>query len=249
MRAILCLLIATIGLVAQTRSEQLIAAVKSALPFPAASAGGDVPADHSAAAKWFVVWPVAAEAASIVVRANPLHPEVQRAGAEAMKRINAAVAAADRRAQAAYDQALAELRRSGRASDLESIRLDDEGVAGERIDAELELLIEWQMVTSFEVGSSEPPLVTAGSKGPRWMLAIPANTYRGADQREHFRAAEARLYFGAVNKPEVLQQNDEPLFRVTVSPSSEGFAIVLRGNEALLEQVIGTADWSQLTHR
>jgi hypothetical protein len=79
-------------------------------------------------------------------------------------------------------------------------------------------------------------------------VTIPPNTYRatrGPDLREHFRAAETRLYFGARAKPEVRRKGDEPLFTVTV-PAASGFAVVLRGNEPLVKQVTTTADWSKL---
>jgi hypothetical protein len=234
----------------QSRLDALVATLRPVLPFPAAAADGALPADNSAQAKWFVVWPADPSDPLVVVKANPLNPEVQKAAAEAMGRINAAVAIAERKAQAAYDKALEELRRTGGGSDIESITLDDEGVAGERIDAELELSIELQPAASFAVASSVAPVVAAGAKGPTWVVNIPANTYRsgsGADAREHFRAAEARLYFGALAKPSVARKGDEPLFNVTVATATNAYAVVLRGNEALLKQVVTTADWSKLS--
>lgn len=233
----------------QTRMAALIATLRPVLAFPAASADGELPADHSPRSKWFVVWPTTPDDTRIVVKANPLHPEIQKAGAEAMTGINAAVAAAERKAQAAYDKALEELRRTGKGSDIEAITLDDEGVAGERIDAELELVIELQPAASFEIASSQSPEVAAGTRGATWMVVIPANTYRakrGADLREHFRPAEARIYFGVPSKPEIARKSDEPVFSVTVPATTGGFAVGIRGNEALLKQLIGAADWSNL---
>src|SRR5262245_58161285 len=124
--------VALVASAQQSRIDALAAAVRPALPFPAATSDGELPADQSAIAKWFVIWPSTADDTRIIVKANPLHPDTQKAGAEAMNRINAAVAAAERRAQAAYDKALEELRRTGKGGDIESITLDDEGVAGER---------------------------------------------------------------------------------------------------------------------
>jgi hypothetical protein len=233
----------------QSRLDALIAALRPVLPFPPAAADGALPADNGAQSKWFVVWPADPGDPLVVVKANPLNPEVQKAGAEAMDRINAAVAIAERKAQAAYDKALEELRRGG-GSDIESITLDDEGVAGERIDAELELSIELQPAASFAVASSEAPVVAVGAKGPTWVVTIPPNTYRsgtGADGREHFRAAEARLYFGALAKPTVARKGDEPLFNVTLATSTNAYAVVVRGNETLLKQIVTTTDWSKLS--
>lgn len=235
--------------VAQNRTAALVAALRPALPFPAASPDGEVPENNSADSRWFVVWPGDPDAERVVVKANPLHPEVQRASAEAMDRINEAVAAAERRAQAAYDKALAELRRTGRSADFETITLDDEGVAGERIDAELELSIEVQPVTAFEVTSGEPPVVSAGSRGATWTVWIPPNTYRhvsGADLREHFRPAELWVYFGAVAKPEVARKGEEPRYSIALPPVQNAFAVVYRGNETLLKQVSAAVDYAHL---
>jgi hypothetical protein len=231
------------------RMADLIAAVRPALPFPSASADGELPADNSAQSKWFVVWPAEPDDLRISVKANPLHPETQKAGAEAMDRINAAVAAAERRAQAAYDKALEDLRRTGKGSDIETITLDDEGVAGERIDAELEVVIESLPAASFDMASGLAPVVSAATRGPTWIVSVAANTYRatrGADLREHFRPAETRLYFGVVNKPQVTRVGDEPRFKVIVPTSADGFCVVLRGNESLVRQLTTAAEWWRL---
>ncbi len=236
----------------QSRLDALVTALRPVLSFPAASADGALPADNGAQSKWFVVWPTDPGDTLILIKANPLNPEVQKTAAEAMNRINAAVAVAERKAQAAYDKALEELRRTGGGSDIESITLDDEGVAGERIDAELELSIELQPAASFAIASGEPPVVTTGAMGPAWVVAIPAHTYRvgpKADSREHFRAAEARLYFGAFAKPTVARKGDEALFNVTMAAPAGAYAVVVRGNEALLKQVVTTTDWSKLAGR
>jgi hypothetical protein len=186
------------------------------------------------------------------VNANPLHPETQKASAEAMNRINAAVAAAERKAQAAYDKALDDLRRTGKGSDIDTITLDDEGIEGERIDAALAVSIELQPATAFDIASAKAPVVSAGTRGAAWIVAIPSNTYRatrGTDLREHFRAAETRLYFGAVQKPQVTRKGDEPMFSVAVSPAPNAFVVVLRGNDELVGQLLTGADWSTLNPR
>lgn len=236
-----------------TRVDALAAALRPVLPYPGASADGELPADHSATSKWFVVWPTGPDDTRVVVKANPLHPDTQKAGADAMGQINAAVAAAERRAQAAYDKALEQLRRTGKGAELEVITLDDEGIAGERIDAELEAVIELQPVESISIESSEAPLVDEGRGGAAFSVSVGPNTFlrtTGADRREHFRAAEVRLYFGPVTRPEVTQESDEPRYRVTIAPSADGFAVVIRGNEALVRQIASEADWSRLAeHR
>jgi hypothetical protein len=244
------LLLALVSLTSQTtRIDALVAAVRPALPYPGASSDGELPADNNAVSRWFVVWPEEPADTRIVVKANPLHPETQKAGARAMDDINAAVVAAERRAQEAYDKAMEQLRRTGKGSELEVITLDDEGIAGERIDAELEVVVELQPAESFVIESSEAPVVDAGRDGPAFRVSIGPNTYRpqrGADRREHFRAAEIRLYFGPVARPEVTRDGDEPRYRVTVAPSADSFAVVIRGNDTLVRQIAAEGVWAAL---
>lgn len=237
---------------AQVRIDTLVAALRPALPFPGASSDGEFPADNSPQARWFVAWPTTADDTRVVVKANPLHPETQKAAASAMGRIQEAVIAAERKAQAAYDRALEQLRRTGKATDIDGISLDDEGIAGERIDAELELVVELQDLHAFTVRSGAVPTIDAGHNGPTWVVNIPSNVYRAtdsADVREHFRAAETVLYFGSVRRPEITRKGDEAAFTVSVATESQGIAVVLRGNEALLKQVITTANWALFAAR
>ena len=86
------LLLALVSLTSQApRIDALVAAVRPVLPFPGASDDGELPADNSAQSRWFVVWPANPGDTRIVVKGNPLHPETQKAGAQAMDQINAAV--------------------------------------------------------------------------------------------------------------------------------------------------------------
>jgi hypothetical protein len=244
--------LALLALQPTSRMDALVAAVRPALPFPAATEAGDLPADNSDASRWFVVWPRSADDTAIILRANPLHPDVQKMGAAAMEEINVAVTAAERRAQAAYDRALEQLRRTGRAGELENVSLDDEGVAGERIDAELEVMIELATADTFEISSGQPPVVRPGANGPSWIVAIPANTYRpnsGDDRREHFRAAETHLYFGMASSPTVTRVGDQPRYRVAAAPDANGFAVVIKGHAGMVETITAGADWTRLAPR
>ncbi len=243
------ILIALVSLTSQApRMDALVAAVRPVLPFPGASSDGELPADNSAKSRWFVVWPASPDDTRIVVKANPLHPDTQKAGAEAMDKINAAVVAAERRAQDAYDRAIEQLRKTGKGSELEVITLDDEGIAGERIDAELEVVIELQPAGSFAIESSQAPVVHEGPGAVTFSVSVGPNIYRpvrGTDRREHFRAAEIRLYFGPVTRPEVTREGDEPRYRVTVPPSADSFAVVIRGNDTLVRQIADQAVWAR----
>jgi hypothetical protein len=245
------LLLTTVAALAQVdpRVEALTQAVRPVLPYPDADADGELPVAGGADAKWIVVWPQTSEERRIHVKANPLHPETQAAGAAAMVRIQAAVERAERKAQAAYEKALEELRRTGKSVDLDAVTLEDEGVAGQRIDAELELVIELNEVASYEIGSSEAPEITSGPNGVTWSVTTKANTYRvgdGPSAREHFRPAEARLMFGGITRPVVRRIADAQRFTVSVAPDPGALMVVLRGNEGLLNQVMAGADWTRL---
>ena len=231
------------------RTDALVAAVRPALPYPAADAAGEVPEQGGERAKWFVVWPAQGEN-RITVRANPLHPDTQASSAAAMKTIQEAVVAAERKAQDAYSRAVDELKRTGKATELSGVTLDDEGIAGERIDAELEFTIDIEPSSSFEIGSSRAPAVSSGSNGVTWIISTASNTYRdgsGADARDRFRPAETRLIFGSVAQPTVRRRGEDHRFDVTVAPGA--FAVVLRGNEQLLKEVLAGAEWSRFTRK
>jgi hypothetical protein len=248
----LLIALAVAALQISPRMASVVAAVRPVLPFPAASADGDVPADNSPTPKWFVVWPTMPDETRIVVKANPLNPDVQQASLAAMAEINAAIAAAERRAQASYDKAMEQLRKSGKGADLEAVTLDDEGVAGERIDAEQELTVELAPAESFDVSPGEIPTVSAGANGAAWVVSIAANTYQmssGTDRREHFRAAESHVLFGSAARPEVARIGTEPRFRVSVATAPDAFRVVIRGNAALVSAVTSTADWSKVAPR
>ncbi len=239
-------------LVAQVpaRMARLVDAVRPVLPFPSSTPAGDLPADNSAAHKWFVIWPTEPGDTRIIVRANPLHPEVQEASAEAMEKINIAVAAAERRARESYERALESLRKTGKSGELDVISLEDEGIAGERIDAELEVTIELAAVESFDIPSGEHPVVQPGTKGAAWVMTIPANAYRtttGDDRREHFRAAESRVYLGVTAPPRVAKR-DGPVYRVTLNESAPktGAVVIIRGNASLVSALTTDTDWSRL---
>lgn len=234
------------------RVAALIDAVKPALPFPAADASGTVPESGGEEPRWFVIWPAGPEETQIIVRANPLHPETQKLVAGAEGAIQRAVALAERKAQAAYDRALEEIGRTGKTADLDGISLEDEGAAGQRLDAELELGIDVTPIRSYEVGSSVAPEVTAGPSGVTWQIVVPPNTYQDktdADRRDRFAASETRLVFGAIPTPAVSRLGDRPRFAVTLTSAPDAFVIVLRGHDTLLKQVVARADWTRLARR
>jgi hypothetical protein len=212
------------------------------LPYPGADASGAVPESGGEDPRWFVIWPAEPEETRIVVRANPLHPDTQKLVSTAEGAIQRAVAIAERKAQAAYDRALEEIKRTGKSTDFDGISLEDEGAAGQRLDAD----------SSYEIGTSVAPAVTAGPAGVTWQIVVPPNTYQDktdADRRDRFATSEARLIFGAVPAPAVSRMGDRPRFAVTVTAAPGAFVVLLRGQDTLLKQVVAKADWSRLAPR
>ena len=77
-----------------------------------------------------------------------------------MAQIQNNIEAAQRRAAAQYDRAVAEAKRTGKSQEVDGITLGDEGVAGAKIDAESHVVIEVafdQPSYTFEVASSIRP--------------------------------------------------------------------------------------------
>ena len=59
-----------------------------------------------------------------------------------MAQIENNIEAAQRRAAAQYERAVAEAKRTGRSQDVDGVTLSDEGLAGARIDAESHVTID-----------------------------------------------------------------------------------------------------------
>jgi hypothetical protein len=117
------------------------AVMAPALPFPASDELGSLPADGKARDPWMVK-PLLPGDRSIEILANPLNDEHQRRATRAMAQIEQSIEAAQRRADVQYEQALAEAKRSGRSQDVDGVSLNDEGLAGQRIDAESHVSVD-----------------------------------------------------------------------------------------------------------
>ena len=134
-------------------------AMAPALPFPDSDADGSVPVNGNTEALW-MVRPLQAEDQSIEVIANPLNQVNQVRAARAMAQIENNIQAAQRRADAQYDRAIAEAKRTGKSQDVDGVTLADEGVAGAKIDADSHVTIEVAFnkpAYTFEIASSIAP--------------------------------------------------------------------------------------------
>ena len=237
----------------------LRAALAPALPYPPSDEIGELPADGTSAAPWMVRPPQDGNP-TIEVLANPLNRANQARAAKAMVQIEAAIEAAQKRSQAAYEKALADAKRTGRSQDFDGITLGDEGVAGARIDADGHVIIDVsfnQPAFSFTVKSSVEPAPHASPVSAAvGTISVPPNVYRegrDAGPNEHFCAAETHVFFGALAAPQVQRRSDVS-FEVTAAASSAAAAgagiqsvvVSLRGNAQLIDQIVRQADWSRV---
>lgn len=229
-------------------------AVQPALPFPAATERNE-PVDGSATPRW-VVRRGDAEQVPLVaeVMANPLNREVQQTAVQDMAAIQREVFAAERRAQAEVERAIDDVRATGKSVSVRGISLNDEGVAGDRADAEsrlsIEVMTDAKQHTASVVSVEAPTFITT-VRGPAWVVRVPARAVElsaaSDDVRAHYYAAEALVYFDTVRP--VLIESPAHTFAVRAEPRAGATAVVvvLRGNSQLVEQVLAKADWSRIT--
>jgi len=238
------------------------AAVAPALPFPASDADGVLPADGKAVASW-MVRPLQDGDRSIEVIANPLNEVNQLRAARAMAQIGDNIESAQRRAELQYERAVAEAKRTGRSQDVDGVSLSDEGVAGDRIDAEQHVTIDvefnqptykYQVLSSIEPSPSRHVVIP----GAVAVIAVPSNVYRPQKAQmtqnsvERFCESHTYVYLGRVTAPDVNKRNDSD-YEVTAAatPSESGTAVAslvvrLRGNEVLIADILRKADWTAL---
>jgi hypothetical protein len=240
--------------------DRVVAAVRSAmapaLPFPETDAAGAVPRNGNANALWMVRPPEPGEATFEII-ANPLNEVNQVRATRAMAQIENNIAAAQRRADAQYDRALAEAKRTGKSQEVDGVTLGDEGIAGAKIDAESHVLVEVafdQPSYTFDVTSSVRPAPStqvsiAGSAG---VIAVPSNTYRDARAGvDRYAEAETLVFLGRLATPEVQERGDHAFAVTAAATSSDGatlrtVVVRLRGNEVLIADLLRKTNWNSL---
>lgn len=232
------------------------AAMAPALAFPATDAEGVFPAANDTASLW-MVRPHQPGDRAIEVMANPLNEVNQARGARAMAQIKSSIEAAQRRAQAQYDRAVAEAKRTGRSQDVDGVTLSDEGVAGARVDAESHVTIDVdfnQPAYRFPIASSVEP-APAGQPlipGAAAVIVVPSNVYRDERGDEQFCEGETQVYLGRLGAPDV-DDRDGARYEVTAAaappengPAVRSMVLRLRGNETLIAEVVRRTDWTAI---
>lgn len=259
------ILLSVLTVTAQGASEaRVMSAVRSALapalPFPETDKSGVVPADGKTEPLW-MVRPPAAGSLRIEVLANPLNDLNQLRAERAMAQIENNIESAQRRAAAQYDHAVAEAKRTGRSQDVDGVTLNDEGMAGEKIDADSHVTIEaafnqasYQFnLTSGTMPSSSVVLrgIVAGAVD---VVTLPSNPYREQPgDVERFREGETFVYLGRVARPVMKKLGDMPIYELTAAATAPATAGVVsslvlrfRGNESLITDLLRKTDWAVL---
>jgi hypothetical protein len=242
------LIVALLAQAAQANlADAVWSAVQTALPYPAATAQ-DEPVDGSTTARWIVRRAHADEGALVAeVIANPLNADVQARAAEDMAAIQQEVFAAERRAQVEFERARESARQSGAPVAVQGITLDDEGLAGDRADADERMTIEVETgraehVTRIHAGDA--PAIGEGTRGATWIVTVPARQLtRSGDPRPRYLPAEAIVFFAAA-RPSI-NEAAQRVFDVRVV-ADVVVAVILRGNAVLIDQVLARADWSRV---
>ena len=235
-------------------SGALRPALARALPFPEAQPDG-MPVGGVTEPLWIVRWPAAGDL-RVDVLANPLNPGNHERAMKAEAEIQRAAMASQRKSQADYEQALRDFQRTGTVGDIREISLRDDGVAGERYDAESQLTIradEFGDAHAFTVGTSRLPEALPASAGPAVIVRVAANTYRepgtaGDPGLTRFCAEQAWVYFGALTTPVITRRSDDSAaVSVARAPgASRGVVVSISGNAELVNRVLQQADWGSL---
>lgn len=233
--------------------EALKEALAPALPFPAARPDG-TPETGGADAVWTVRWAPPDEP-RVEVLANPLNDENRRRALAAEQAIQKAAMQAQRRSQADYEQALSDFQRTGRTSEIREISLRDDGVAGERYDAESQLTVSAERIdtprTLAVAGGSRPEAVAVAPDASA-VLRVPASTYLeegpdGVPGALRYAPEQAWILVGglAADPP---SGPDAASPDVTVSPVDRrgGVLVWIRGNAELVEQIVTRGAWIRL---
>jgi hypothetical protein len=236
------------------------AALAPALPFPETDAAGVVPVDGKTEPLWMVRPP---EEGSLLIEvlANPLNNANQLRAERAMAQIQENIESAQRRAEAQYERAVSEAKRTGKSQDVDGVTLSDEGVAGAKIDADTHVAIEVafnQPSYQFDLASGTVPSPSLPRRdampGAEYVVTLPSNTYRErAGDGERFREGETFVFLGRVGKPVVKKRGDTSVYELIaeateppVAGAVASLVLRFRGNETLTAELLRKTDWNAL---
>jgi hypothetical protein len=207
-----------------------------------------------------VQWPDP-DTAAVEVLANPLNPDNHARALKAEEAIQKAAMQSQQRSQADYEKAVSDFQRIGRVSEIREISLRDDGLAGERYDAESQLTIVARLVNvgdRLTVATGRMPQAFAASDGPAAIVRVAANEYQeraenGAPAETRFCAEQAWVLFGSIAPPVVSRTSEhEAAIALTPAPgdgSGQVILISIRGNVELVDRVLQRANWALVAAR
>jgi hypothetical protein len=254
--AAITLLVFAPSLAQDAQSARVMKAVRSAmapaLPFPETVADGTVPVNNNTEALWMIQ--TGQSDGTINILANPLNAAVQLRANRAMAQIENNIQAAQRRATAQYEAAVAEAKRTGRSQAVDGVSLSDEGVAGERIDAESYATVFVQFHEReylFPVpGSMEPSRIESFPHPDSLVMMAPGHVYKDGDGIEHYAESHRIVVLGRNLDTKV--RKDRNGFMVTTVPTTpatealDSLTLHIHGNSELVADIMAKTDWTLL---
>lgn len=236
--------------------DALRRAVTRALPFPEVSSDGTAPGGATEPV-WLVRWPAGDEPRAEVL-ANPLNPGNRDRALKAEAEIQKAVMASQRISQGDYEQALSDFQRTGKVGEIREVSLNDDGVLGERYDAESQLTIRAQVFAGSQavtIGTSRRPEALPPVAGAA-IVRVTANTYLEPATPDtpaalRFCPEQAWLFFGVTAAPAITFA-DEGSATVMAGPlpgTARGVVVSIRGNAELVSRVLQQSDWESFRAR
>lgn len=222
----------------------LRAAVAGVVDAPEGDADG-TPRDGRADAPWLRLPAASPDEAVVTLVANPLHPEQRARALQAERDIQRAARASQDASQRDYDTAVDAFARGVRTPErLREISLDDEGVAGERYDAESELVVRatWQQGAHVVVRSGTGAPEVPAAAGRAWVtVAAPGGEYGSPS-----RYAPRELWVGVgVSAAPAIRARSAESFEITLGEATGGPWVLVhaRGHRALVESLLADAPW------
>jgi hypothetical protein len=219
-------------------------AVAGAIDVPESEPDG-TPRDGRSAAPWLRLPAASADDAAVTIVANPLNPEQRARALQAEREIQQAARASQEAAQRDYDRAVDAFARGVPTPDrLREISLDDEGVAGERYDAESELIVRatWQQGRQVLTRSGPVPPDVVPSDGRPWVMIAAAAGEYGSPAR--YAPTELWVAVGVSAVPAV-RGLSATSFEIALGETGGGPWVLVhaRGPRTLIESLLAVAPW------
>lgn len=257
MKTLFALLVLALSQIPQ--QDAVMKAVRAAMApglqsFPDTEPDGAVPVGGNTEALW-MVRPLEPGDTTIEIHANPLNEVNQLKANRAMAIIERNIEAAQRRADAQYDRAVAEARRTGKSQEVDGVTLSDEGIEGAKIDAESQVFVDVafnQDAYRHLINSGAQPVSSTELAGAVAIVSFPSSTDKDSTTNaDRFFAAESIVFLGRIVQPKVSKAADNSYeVSTTATPADRAgvnnIVLRLKGNEALVKELLKKTAWNVL---